>query len=96
VATAEVAASALRQAAVIEDIDLRTQRGYPALGSADSVASASNRCVRFVTTVASGDVFVHISAVERAGKSTLNEGQTIEYEVVANRGKESAENLKVK
>ena len=41
------------------------------------------------------DVFVHISAVERAGKSTLNEGQTVEYEVVANRGKESAENLKV-
>jgi len=41
------------------------------------------------------DVFVHISAVERAGKSTLNEGQTVEYEVVSNRGKESAENLKV-
>ncbi len=42
------------------------------------------------------DVFVHISAVERAGLSTLNEGQQITYEVVANRGKESAENLKVK
>jgi len=42
------------------------------------------------------DVFVHISAVERAGLSNLNEGQQIEYEVVANRGKESAENLKVK
>ena len=41
------------------------------------------------------DVFVHISAVERAGLSTLNEGQQIEYEIVANRGKESAENLKV-
>jgi CspA family cold shock protein len=41
------------------------------------------------------DVFVHISAVERAGLSGLNEGQAIEYEVVANRGKESAENLKV-
>jgi cold shock protein len=41
------------------------------------------------------DVFVHISAVERAGLSNLNEGQQIEYEVVANRGKESAENLKV-
>ena len=35
-------------------------------------------------------------AVERAGLGTLNEGQSIEYEVVANRGKESAENLKVK
>ena len=42
------------------------------------------------------DVFVHISAVERAGLSTLNEGQHVEYEIVANRGKESAENLKVR
>ena len=41
------------------------------------------------------DVFVHISAVEKAGLSTLNEGQKIEYEIVKNRGKESAENLKV-
>ncbi|HEY7230335.1 MAG TPA: cold-shock protein [Pseudolabrys sp.] len=41
------------------------------------------------------DVFVHISAVERAGLSTLNEGQSIEYELVENRGKASAENLKV-
>jgi cold shock protein len=42
------------------------------------------------------DVFVHISAVERAGLSSLNEGQTIEYEIISNRGKESAENLKVR
>src|SRR5579884_2287646 len=42
------------------------------------------------------DVFVHISAVERAGLSTLNEGQTVQYELVENRGKTSAENLKVK
>jgi cold shock protein len=41
------------------------------------------------------DVFVHISAVERAGLSSLNEGQTVEYELVSNRGKSSAENLKV-
>lgn len=41
------------------------------------------------------DVFVHISAVERAGLSTLNEGQVVQYEIVSNRGKESAENLKV-
>ncbi len=41
------------------------------------------------------DVFVHISAVQKAGLSTLNEGQTIEYEEIANRGKTSAENLKV-
>jgi CspA family cold shock protein len=41
------------------------------------------------------DVFVHISAVERAGLSTLKGGQVVEYELVANRGKESAEQLKV-
>lgn len=44
----------------------------------------------------SQDVFVHISAVERAGMSTLNEGQKVSFEVVANRqtGKSSAENLR--
>jgi CspA family cold shock protein len=42
------------------------------------------------------DVFVHISAVEQAGLSTLNEGQSIEYEIESNRGKESAVKLKVK
>ena len=41
------------------------------------------------------DVFVHISAVERAGLSSLNEGQVVDYEEVSNRGKTSAENLKV-
>jgi CspA family cold shock protein len=41
------------------------------------------------------DVFVHISAVEKAGLSSLNEGAKVSYEVVANRGKESAENLRV-
>jgi CspA family cold shock protein len=42
------------------------------------------------------DVFVHISAVERAGLSGLNEGQKVSYELVADqkRGKTSAENLK--
>jgi CspA family cold shock protein len=44
----------------------------------------------------SKDVFVHISAVERAGLNGLNEGQKVSYEVVADRktGKSSAENLK--
>jgi cold shock protein len=43
------------------------------------------------------DVFVHISAVERAGLSTLNEGQKVSFEVKADpkRGKSSAENLRV-
>lgn len=41
------------------------------------------------------DVFVHISAVERAGFSSLAEGAKVSYEVMANRGKESAENLRL-
>jgi CspA family cold shock protein len=41
------------------------------------------------------DVFVHISAVEKAGLPGLNEGQVIEYEEVSDRGKTSAGNLKV-
>jgi len=40
------------------------------------------------------DVFVHISAVERAGLGTLKEGQRISYEVVTDRGKPAAGNLK--
>lgn len=43
------------------------------------------------------DVFVHISAVERAGMGTLQEGDKITYEVVADRrtGKSSADNLRM-
>jgi cold shock protein len=42
------------------------------------------------------DAFVHISAVERAGMSSLNEGQKVEFELVTDRrsGKMSADNLK--
>ena len=43
----------------------------------------------------SKDVFVHISAVEKAGLSTLNEGARVSYEEMSNRGKTSAENLRV-
>jgi CspA family cold shock protein len=42
------------------------------------------------------DVFVHVSAVEKAGLNDLREGDKVTYDVVANRGKESAENLQVK
>jgi cold shock protein len=42
------------------------------------------------------DVFVHISAVEKAGLSGLNEGQILQYDEVSNKGKMAAENLKVK
>ena len=39
------------------------------------------------------DVFVHISALERAGLSSLKEGQKVKYEVARDRGKDSAANL---
>jgi cold shock protein len=42
----------------------------------------------------SRDVFVHISAVERAGMGTLVEGQKVSYDVVTERGKQAAANLK--
>lgn len=42
----------------------------------------------------SKDVFVHISALERAGLASLAEGQQVSYEVATNKGKTSAVNLK--
>jgi CspA family cold shock protein len=41
----------------------------------------------------SKDVFVHISAVEKAGMRSLAEGQKISYEIVTERGKQAAGNL---
>jgi CspA family cold shock protein len=41
------------------------------------------------------DIFVHISAVERAGLQDLQEGQKVSYDVVNERGKDTAANVKV-
>lgn len=41
------------------------------------------------------DVFVHISALERAGLNSLNEGQKVSYELATNKGRTSAANLKL-
>jgi cold shock protein len=41
------------------------------------------------------DVFVHISAVEKAGFSGLAEGSKVSYEIISDRGKDSAGNLRV-
>jgi cold shock protein len=43
----------------------------------------------------SKDVFVHISAVEKAGLTSLAEGAKVSFDVVNNRGKDSAENLRM-
>jgi cold shock protein len=51
----------------------------------------------FIVNSSTGkDVFVHISAVEKAGLTKLNEGQQIEFELEENRGKATAVNLRVK
>jgi len=42
-----------------------------------------------------GDVFVHVSAVERAGIHGLNEGQKVSYELATEKGKTSATNLQL-
>ncbi|HZP19507.1 MAG TPA: cold-shock protein [Bauldia sp.] len=48
----------------------------------------------FIEPSAGGnDVFVHISAVEKAGMSSLSEGEKVSYEVVTDRGKLAATNI---
>jgi CspA family cold shock protein len=42
----------------------------------------------------SKDVFVHISAVEKAGMGSLNEGQQVSFDIVTERGKQAAGNLR--
>jgi cold shock protein len=50
----------------------------------------------FIAPEAGGnDVFVHITAVQKAGLTGLNEGQKVNYELETNRGKTSAGNLEV-
>jgi cold shock protein len=54
----------------------------------------SNKGFGFISPVDGGnDVFVHISAVERAGMPSLVEGQKVSYDVVSERGKLAASNL---
>jgi CspA family cold shock protein len=58
--------------------------------------NATKGCGSIQPDAGGPDVFVHVSAVERAGLRGLNEGQKIAYEVVADKrtGKSSADNLK--
>jgi CspA family cold shock protein len=41
------------------------------------------------------DVFLHVSAVQAAGLQTVNEGQKVSYEIVTERGKQAAANIKL-
>jgi len=55
----------------------------------------TQRCFGFIQPSDGGkDVFVHISAVEKAGMGSLVEGQKVSYEIVTERGKQAAGNLR--
>jgi CspA family cold shock protein len=86
-------------------LDFQTGMGYENRALISGVFSMARGTVKwfnsqkgygFIQPQGGGkDVFVHISAVEKAGLPGLNDGQIVEYEEVSNRGKTSAENLKV-
>jgi CspA family cold shock protein len=73
---------------------LNTRRGFVASGTVKWFNATKG--YGFVQPDDGGkDVFLHISAVEKAGLSSVNEGTKISYEEVANKGKTSAENIRV-
>jgi CspA family cold shock protein len=76
-----------------KDADVRFKRSYPmAVGTVKFFNSQKG--FGFIQPVDGGpDVFVHVSAVERAGMRGLVEGQKISYDVVSERGKTAASNL---
>ncbi len=49
----------------------------------------------FIQPESGSDVFVHISALEKAGLRTLNEGQRVNYDLASEKGKTTAVNIKV-
>ena len=57
--------------------------------------NATKGCGFIVPDNGGSDVFVHISAVEAAGLSALNENQKVEFEIQENRGKKAAGNIKL-
>src|SRR5216683_5821550 len=82
-----------RDVAQVMDVDRRFQR-RPDMAQGKVKFFNSQKGFGFIQPTDGGaDVFVHISAVERAGMSNLNEGQTLTYDVVSERGKLAASNL---
>jgi cold shock protein len=83
----------LRDVVQIADANRRFRR-RPDMAQGKVKFFNSQRGFGFIQPTDGGpDVFVHISAVERAGMSNLNEGQTLTYDVVSERGKLAASNL---
>jgi CspA family cold shock protein len=83
--------------------NLKDSRATRSRGNSCKEAAMATGTVKFFNTQkgfgfitpsdGSKDVFVHISAVERAGMGSLNEGQRLTYEIVTERGKQAASNL---
>jgi CspA family cold shock protein len=83
----------LRDVVQLIDADRRFQR-RPDMAQGTVKFFNSQKGFGFIQPTDGGqDVFVHISAVERAGMSNLNEGQKLTYDVVSERGKLAASNL---
>jgi CspA family cold shock protein len=83
----------LRDVVQLIDADRRFQR-RPDMAQGTVKFFNSQKGFGFIQPTDGGaDVFVHISAVERAGMSNLNEGQKLSYDVVSERGKLAASNL---
>jgi CspA family cold shock protein len=83
----------LRDVAQRMDADRRC-KGGPDMAQGTVKFFNSQKGFGFIQPTDGGqDVFVHISAVERAGMSNLHEGQKLNYEVVSERGKLAASNL---
>jgi cold shock protein len=83
----------LRNVAQLIDADRRFRR-RPDMAQGTVKFFNSQKGFGFIQPTDGGkDVYVHISAVERAGMSNLNEGQKLSYEVVSERGKLAAANL---
>jgi CspA family cold shock protein len=83
----------LRDVVRLIDADRRFQR-RPDMAQGSVKFFNAQKGFGFIQPTDGGqDVFVHISAVERAGMSNLNEGQKLTYDVVSERGKLAASNL---
>jgi cold shock protein len=83
----------LRDGRAAVDADRRFQR-RPEMAQGTVKFFNTQKGFGFIQPTDGGkDVFVHISAVERAGMSTLSEGQKLSYDVVSERGKFAAANL---
>jgi cold shock protein len=92
------------QLSLMRGVAVRAQRGYLCLSAILRVSVMATGTVKwfnlnkgygFITPQDGGkDVFLHITAVQAAGLNSVNDGQKVSYDVVTERGKQAASNLK--